>query len=116
MRELTTSSLMIMQGRISHPVRSLVADFPSMPSTDQRRCLHHLQLEKQLVDICAPTLHALNCTEVEMIDEVPDVEKMLESWPALLGQLEQCRVKAAQSNASRPFATTLAELQILRLT
>ena len=88
----------MMQGRNTYLTKSLIGSLPLPQSTQYHPCLTHLKLEAEMVSIFAPILHDVSLAEVEMIEHVPDIQRLLDQWPPMAARMEHWNPKLKHSH------------------
>ena len=78
-----------MQGRNTYLAPSHIGALPFPRSTEYHPCVTHLKLEAQVVSIFAPFLHELSLAEVEVIEDVPDLQRLLDLWSPMMARWEK---------------------------
>lgn len=78
-----------MQGRNTYLAPSHIGALPLPQSTEYHPCITHLKLEAQMVSTFGPIVHELSLAEVEVIEDVPDIQRLLDQWSPMIAGLER---------------------------
>lgn len=92
----------MMQGRNTYLAPSHIGSLPLPKSTEYHPCLTHLKLEAQLVSVFGPVLHEVSLAEVEVIEEVPDIQHLLDQWSPMMARFENLLPRLKDSYGKLP--------------
>lgn len=79
----------MMQGRNTYLARNLIGSLPYPQSTEYHPCLTHLKFEAELVSVFGPILHEVSLAEVEVIEEVQDLQRIMDQWSPMMARLDK---------------------------
>lgn len=92
----------MMHGRNTYLAPSLIGSLPFLQSTEYNPCITHLKLEAQLVSVFGPILHEVSLAEVEVIEDVPDIQRLLDQWSPMMGRFESLLPKLKDPHGELP--------------